>query len=483
MVSSFHPEFLCRSKSYKFTGLILTKQVEKALGKVQLQHKILVVDDDPVVLRMAEAHFSGESEFEVAGFDDPQKAWNELILRSVEQGFSLVILDWVLPGLSGLALFNRIRSHQDLFGLPILVLSSSLTQDDFSLLREYPLTKLIQKPFTKQLIVRSVAELLDEASSQRQYQEAFTRILELAELDGTKAVKSFEKLAKSLKDPLPIAVKLVRILREYKHLDAAEQLSKWILQVDDRNLAALTELAKIYHQAKRHRDGMMLLRAASKYSPKNLERLLLMGKISLMQLNPNEARNHFKRALEIDESCDSAKAGNTLATNMESYLASYSRDAIPKSFASMLNMIGITLVRNENLAMGLEQYQSAMKFVSSNEDASRLAFNMALGYFRWKKLTPALEWFQRSLSLSDACRKRAKQYIEKIESMITDDSCELDSVNEPSPPESDAKMFDESDSDEVVHGQDETEDETSEEQDESVDDSSESDEDKKSEAA
>src|SRR4051812_12679144 len=89
--------------------------------------RVLLVDDDEgtrilitnYLKHYAAAHWEGEPAPELVTAADGQEAWEH-----VKQGcFDLVFLDWKLPRLSGLALFNRLRSDKRHQSTPVLVVS------------------------------------------------------------------------------------------------------------------------------------------------------------------------------------------------------------------------------------------------------------------------------------------------------------------------------------------------------------------------
>ena len=69
-------------------------------------------------------------------------AWNLL----TEQEFDFILLDWKLPELEGLAILNRLRLHHHYKHVPVLVVSGFLTDQDFSLIGDFPLTGKLENP-------------------------------------------------------------------------------------------------------------------------------------------------------------------------------------------------------------------------------------------------------------------------------------------------------------------------------------------------
>src|ERR1700745_2960737 len=82
--------------------------------------RVLLVDDDPVVLRMYQQALSHQG-FKVETACDGLDAINELRVRLPD----LMVLDLMMPRLSGAEVLKRIRSDPRLSKLPVIVLSNA----------------------------------------------------------------------------------------------------------------------------------------------------------------------------------------------------------------------------------------------------------------------------------------------------------------------------------------------------------------------
>lgn len=80
--------------------------------------KVLVVDDDPMVrqlMRMALAE-----QYNCLEAADAESAYNLLDRERPD----LIILDWVLPGLSGPNFFKRLQRDLELATIPVIIVSA-----------------------------------------------------------------------------------------------------------------------------------------------------------------------------------------------------------------------------------------------------------------------------------------------------------------------------------------------------------------------
>ncbi|MFH1020675.1 MAG: response regulator transcription factor [Pseudomonadota bacterium] len=77
--------------------------------KAPERHKILVAEDNPVV-RKGLNNFLVKWGYEPIEVDNGDTAWNTL---ETDTTITLAILDWNIPGLSGMQVCQRIRMRQD----------------------------------------------------------------------------------------------------------------------------------------------------------------------------------------------------------------------------------------------------------------------------------------------------------------------------------------------------------------------------------
>ncbi|MFJ5790774.1 ATP-binding protein [Lysinibacillus sp. NPDC097162] len=89
------------------------------------QFKILMVDDDPVNLTMMRSLFSA-TEYDITTITSSEKVLELL----PTQRWDLVIIDAMLPYISGYALIENIREHYSLLELPILLLTARSNPED-----------------------------------------------------------------------------------------------------------------------------------------------------------------------------------------------------------------------------------------------------------------------------------------------------------------------------------------------------------------
>jgi two-component system phosphate regulon response regulator PhoB len=134
--------------------------------------KVLLVEDEPAIREMV-AFSLGQVGFAVleAGTVD------EALLKLADESPDLILLDWMLPGRSGLELARRLRSEEHSRGIPILMLTARAEEDDKVVGLEAGADDYVTKPFSPRELVARIRALLRR--SQPMAGEAVLKIGEL----------------------------------------------------------------------------------------------------------------------------------------------------------------------------------------------------------------------------------------------------------------------------------------------------------------
>lgn len=124
--------------------------------------KILIIDDEPVALVLAE-HTLAEAGHRVWSSSDP----SQVVSLAVAHGVDLIVLDVMMPGISGYEALRSLRKNFRVSGIPILFLSAkSGSEDRIRGLREGADDYLV-KPFAPEELVLRVERLVAQAASRR----------------------------------------------------------------------------------------------------------------------------------------------------------------------------------------------------------------------------------------------------------------------------------------------------------------------------
>ena len=122
------------------------------------QNRIVVADDDPIVIKFLSAIFKDEG-FEVRTADDGEKALK--VIRDSRP--DLVILDLVMPYHDGFEICKQIRSTAATAGVPVIILSMKEQEQDAIRAFEVGADDYIRKPFNVLELVARARKLINNS--------------------------------------------------------------------------------------------------------------------------------------------------------------------------------------------------------------------------------------------------------------------------------------------------------------------------------
>jgi len=127
---------------------------------------ILVVDDEQINLQILHNHLT-LSGYQVLLAQDAEQAFTLL----AEQNPALIILDVMLPDVSGFEIARRVRKQYDLYALPILMLTARTQSSDLVEGFNSGANDYVVKPFLKDELLSRVATLLQARQAVQRLQE------------------------------------------------------------------------------------------------------------------------------------------------------------------------------------------------------------------------------------------------------------------------------------------------------------------------
>ena len=120
-----------------------------------MTHRILIVEDEPSIAELIAINLSH------AGYE-VQKALQTDVAASMmrDELPSLLILDWMLPGKSGVQFARELRANERTRSLPILMLTAKSEENDKVLGLDSGADDYVTKPFSPKELVARVKALL-----------------------------------------------------------------------------------------------------------------------------------------------------------------------------------------------------------------------------------------------------------------------------------------------------------------------------------
>lgn len=116
---------------------------------------VLLVEDEPHIVEALQFILEREG-LQVDAIDNGSDAIDRLIAAPPD----LVILDYMLPEVSGLQILTQIREHPDLAHLPVLMLTAKGQTKDREAAENAGVSRFMTKPFANSDIVSAAKELM-----------------------------------------------------------------------------------------------------------------------------------------------------------------------------------------------------------------------------------------------------------------------------------------------------------------------------------
>jgi len=120
-----------------------------------MTHRILVVEDEPSIAELIAINLTH------AGYEVERALQTDLAMNMMrDQLPSLLILDWMLPGKSGVQFAKELRLNERTRSLPILMLTAKSDESDKVLGLDSGADDYVTKPFSPKELVARVKALL-----------------------------------------------------------------------------------------------------------------------------------------------------------------------------------------------------------------------------------------------------------------------------------------------------------------------------------
>ncbi|MEE4356154.1 MAG: response regulator [Desulfococcaceae bacterium] len=120
---------------------------------------ILIVDDFPImrgiIRRMLTKRFNLNNIIEA---DDGVAAWEILHQKKVD----LIICDWNMPNMTGIALLKKVRADKNLARLPFVMVTAEGKKENVIEATKAGVTGFIVKPFTAKDLGKKLSIILQE---------------------------------------------------------------------------------------------------------------------------------------------------------------------------------------------------------------------------------------------------------------------------------------------------------------------------------
>jgi two-component system phosphate regulon response regulator PhoB len=120
-----------------------------------MTHRILIVEDEPSIAELIAINLSH------AGYEVEKALQADIALKMMKDQLpNLLILDWMLPGKSGVQFAKELRANERTKALPILMLTAKSEESDKVLGLDSGADDYVTKPFSPKELVARVRAIL-----------------------------------------------------------------------------------------------------------------------------------------------------------------------------------------------------------------------------------------------------------------------------------------------------------------------------------
>ena len=125
------------------------------------QLKILMVDDFPTMRRIVKTLLRQLGYTNVVEAEDGLEALTKL----KEEKIDLVLLDWNMPKMNGMAVLKAMRSDDELRHVPVVMVTAESKQQDVLEAIKAGVDNYVVKPFTADTLEEKIRLVLDKKSA------------------------------------------------------------------------------------------------------------------------------------------------------------------------------------------------------------------------------------------------------------------------------------------------------------------------------
>ena len=121
-----------------------------------MKQSVAIIEDEPFIIEALTFLLQNEG-FDVTAISDGAKALD--FIRNTEP--NLIILDIMLPNVSGMKILEDIRALDEISHLPVLMLTAKGQKKDRRAAEDAGVSKFMTKPFDNEELIKHVKQMLN----------------------------------------------------------------------------------------------------------------------------------------------------------------------------------------------------------------------------------------------------------------------------------------------------------------------------------
>ena len=328
---------------------------------------------------------------------------------------AILVLDWEVGAEEVNLILNAVKGHFMVEIRPIFLVIPEVDDNIVAVGAEYGVSQIHSGPISRVAIKECLQALFDEDSSTSAIREVLVKVA-TARSEGDWALATPMLLEMWAKNPgnERIAFELAENLIYEGNWTHAKQLLQPFVAMEPPNTRALHLMGRCMMSAGDFDGAIGMLEKAKIINPLNVDRLIDLGNAFLKKELVEDAMTNFAAAADLDPDNKGAKLGKgkcmLMSGDVNEALKLLKTVSGPRELASIFNTAAVLSIRSGTFDKGMSLYKSAMQAIGRNDKiASRLFYNMGLGYKRWGKTDKAVMCFQKSFELDSTYAKATKQ--------------------------------------------------------------------------
>ena len=135
----------------------------------QRNWRVLIADDDPAICTLIDTVLR-KGPYQMMMCNDAESA---LVAVDRSGPFDIIICDFMLPGISGIDLIERLRAKESTRGVPILMISGHTNYAMDGRAKNAGANLFLNKPFTISQLRSAVTHLLSESTKRDSFSSSF----------------------------------------------------------------------------------------------------------------------------------------------------------------------------------------------------------------------------------------------------------------------------------------------------------------------
>lgn len=362
------------------------------------RHNALGIESCMLVDPDTSVHHAVRKSLKVAGIDNLEvfesgtSAWKWLNNGGHP---SLILMEWRISDLSGLQLIQRIQEKFP--SIPVVVVSSLVTQADMPLIRELGVRGIVEKPFETTTLMTGIVSAIQQHRYPTEQSAMDRRILHC--LSTGNKTEASRLIAIYLTNSSYEEVGKIRVEAEFAFSEGRFQqccaFAFEALKLTGDSVELLNLLGKALMKLGEFESALKLLEKANALAPKNVERICRLADLCHDMKRMQESQGYLDEAKMID-------ATNVLVVETEASIAILDND-VERAASSMreldslyrivayTNNKAVAKIRNDQFEEGINLYKTALKSLPDPWSAihETLSFNLSLAYIRHSKYPDA----------------------------------------------------------------------------------------------